>query len=411
MTNSQFIETPYTPYWTVSELNRYLSDLFESNLNLQDLWVQGEVSNLALPSSGHLYFTLKDSSSSLRCVMWRNAVMKQTFIPREGQAVEVHGTMGIYEAGGQYQLYSDLIRAVGEGALYQEFLRRKELLEKEGLFDLDRKKPIPRFIQCIGVITSPTGAALRDIINTISRRFPLVEVVLTPTSVQGEEAPSQIINALNMLNRDIKPNVIILARGGGSIEDLWAFNDESLARAIAASDSPVITGVGHETDFTLADFTSDVRAPTPTAAAEIATPNYADLLDNLSDFKIRLERIAQNCIDNTHWRFNQYQHRLSLRSPLYRIRSNQQKIDEMLRRIYLAWENYVNIQRSHTIGLEQRLSSLNPQSILQRGYAIVTHIDNRLVSSVHHVQDGDVLNVNVQDGQFSVKALPEVITD
>jgi len=411
MTNSQFIETPYTPYWTVSELNRYLSDLFESNLNLQDLWVQGEVSNLALPSSGHLYFTLKDSSSSLRCVMWRNAVKKQTFIPREGQAVEVHGTMGIYEAGGQYQLYSDLIRAVGEGALYQEFLRRKELLEKEGLFDLDRKKPIPRFIQCIGVITSPTGAALRDIINTISRRFPLVEVVLTPTSVQGEEAPSQIINALNMLNRDIKPNVIILARGGGSIEDLWAFNDESLARAIAASDSPVITGVGHETDFTLADFTSDVRAPTPTAAAEIATPNYADLLDNLSDFKIRLERIAQNCIDNTHWRFNQYQHRLSLRSPLYRIRSNQQKIDEMLRRIYLAWEHYVNIQRSHTIGLDQRLSSLNPQSILQRGYAIVTHIDNRLVSSVHHVQDGDVLNVNVQDGQFSVKALPEVITD
>jgi len=403
MNNLPFI---LTQYWTVSELNRYLHDLFEDDLTLQDIWVQGEVSNLSQPSSGHLYFTLKDSSSALKCVMWRNTVMKQTFLPREGQAIEIHGSVGIYEAGGQYQLYSDLIRAVGEGALYQEFLRRKGLLEAEGLFNLERKRRIPKFVKQIGVITSPTGAAFRDIINTINRRFPLVEVILAPTVVQGEEAPSQIIDALLRLNQNISPDVIIIARGGGSIEDLWAFNDEGLARAIVSSASPVISGIGHETDFTIADFVSDIRAPTPTAAAEIATPNFADLLINLSDYRIRLERTTQTFLDKKQWQFNQYQHRLSLRSPLHRIQSNQQKVDETYRRIILVMEHYFDIQRARTNGLEQKIASLNPQSILKRGYAIITHLDNRLVSSVHHVQVGDELNVNVQDGEFSVRTLP-----
>ena len=255
--------------WAVSDLTRYLRELLESDERLQDIWVTGEVSNFSRPASGHVYFTIKDSSASLRCVMWRNAVLRQSFIPRDGEAIDVHGSISIYEAGGQYQLYADLFRQAGEGALYAEFLRRKALLEAEGLFAPERKRPIPARPKRIGIVTSPTGAALQDMLNTLRRRYPLVEVVLAPTPVQGDEAPLSIIKALQDVVRLADPDVIILARGGGSIEDLWAFNDEKLARAIAASPAPVITGVGHETDFTIADFVADLRAPTPTAAAEL----------------------------------------------------------------------------------------------------------------------------------------------
>ena len=235
--------------WSVSELTRYLRDLLESDDSLQDLWVRGEISNLARPSSGHLYFTLKDNTSALKCVMWRNSVMRLQFIPREGQAVEAHGNISIYETSGQYQLYMDQIRPAGEGALYQEFIRLKNRLEAEGLFDPERRRPVPRFPRRIGIVTSPTGAALRDILNTLHRRYPASEVFLAPSPVQGDEAPPALIAAIQDLNRLVRPDVIILARGGGSIEDLWAFNDERLAYAIAESDAPIISGVGHETDF------------------------------------------------------------------------------------------------------------------------------------------------------------------
>ena len=255
--------------WSVTDLTRYLRELLESDELLQDVWVQGEVSNLSRPASGHLYLTLKDDSASLRCVMWRNAVLRQGFVPRDGDAIQVHGAISIYEAGGQYQLYADIFRPAGEGALFQEFLRLKALLETEGLFDPQRKRPIPSRPRCIGIVTSPTGAALQDMLNTLKRRYPLVEVVLAPTPVQGDAAPLGIITALHDVVRVANPDVIILARGGGSIEDLWAFNDERVARAIAASPVPVITGVGHETDFTIADFVSDLRAPTPTAGFHV----------------------------------------------------------------------------------------------------------------------------------------------
>jgi exodeoxyribonuclease VII large subunit len=393
-------------FWNVSELTRYLRDIFESDPTLQDLWVQGEISNLSRPASGHLYFTLKDSSSSLRCVMWRTAVNRQDFIPRDGQAVEVHGNLNIYEAGGQYQLYADLIRTVGEGALFQEFLRLKARLEEEGLFNPERKRPIPQWPKCIGIITSPTGAALRDILNTIDRRYPLVEIILAPSAVQGVEAPIQLIDALDALNKNGKPDMILLARGGGSIEDLWAFNDERLARAIAASTIPIISGVGHETDFTIADFVSDLRAPTPTAAAEMVTPNRADLVAIVLENKESLERSIRSFLDMKHLGLEQAQARMKVRSPLSLVQSSRQRVDELLHRSNLSLYHNLDIRSTRLAGLERRLVSLNPVSILQRGYSIVTHDDGQIVSSVRQVRSGDRLGVRVQDGLFRAIAHP-----
>ncbi|HNB51361.1 MAG TPA: exodeoxyribonuclease VII large subunit, partial [Anaerolineales bacterium] len=262
------------PTWSVTDLTRYMREMMESDHNLRDIWISGEISNVSTPKSGHLYFTLKDANASLKCVMWKPQVMRLRFLPREGDAIEVHGAISVYEQAGQYQLYADVIRQTGEGVLYQEFMRLKARLEMEGLFDESRKRPLPAWPRRIGLITSPTGAALQDMLNTLRRRFPLVEVILAPTAVQGVEAPPGIVRCLRTLNQwTPAPDLIIVARGGGSIEDLWCFNDETVVRAVAASAIPVISGVGHETDFTLTDFAADLRAPTPTAAAELATPN------------------------------------------------------------------------------------------------------------------------------------------
>src|SRR5512132_872208 len=259
-----------TQQWTVSKLTFLIRKLLEENEVLQDVWVQGEISNLSRPASGHVYFTLKDSSAALKCVMWKTSAARLRMGLQDGMEVEVHGKIGVYEVSGQYQLYADQIRPVGEGALYQEFMRLKAMLEAEGLFAPERKRPIPMLPKKIGIVTSATGAALRDMLNTLRRRLPVVEVILAPSPVQGSEAPPALVKAIQSLNLQ-SPDVIILARGGGSIEDLWAFNDERVVRAVAISAVPIICGVGHETDFTLSDFAADLRAPTPTAAAELAT--------------------------------------------------------------------------------------------------------------------------------------------
>src|SRR5512138_3601003 len=282
-----------TQQWTVSKLTFYIRKLLEENEVLQDVWVQGEISNLSRPASGHIYFTLKDSSAALKCVMWKTSAARLGIPLQDGMAVEVHGRIGIYEVSGQYQLYADQIRPVGEGALYQEFMRLKAMLEAEGLFAAERKRPIPMFPQTIGIVTSATGAALRDMLNTLRRRLPLVQVLLAPSPVQGVEAPPALVKAIQSLNQQSPnhplPDVILLARGGGSIEDLWAFNDERVVRAVAASSVPIICGVGHETDFTLCDFAADVRAPTPTAAAELATQiTMLDLRAGLQNYKARI---------------------------------------------------------------------------------------------------------------------------
>lgn len=391
------------PSWTVTDLTRYLRELLEGDAILQDVWVQGEISNLSRPSSGHLYFTLKDSGASLRCVMWRNAVLRLTFTPRDGDAVEVHGNISIYEAGGQYQLYADIIRPIGEGALYQEFLRLKALLEAEGLFDPARKRPIPRWPRRVGIVTSPTGAALRDILNTLQRRFPIVDVILAPTPVQGNDAPPGIVSALRALNAVASPDVILLARGGGSIEDLWAFNDERVAHAIAASAAPVISGVGHETDFTIADFAADLRAPTPTAAAELATPNQEDLRKAIADLTQRMERTMWAILAVRNGELSHLQNSLQLRSPRTRLRTDRQRLDELIRRAGIALKHSLQLRQTRLVGIEQHLVSLNPLAVLGRGFSVVSQPDGQLVRSTTQVQAGDPLNVRVSDGQFGVQ--------
>lgn len=392
-----------TPTLTVSALTRYLRELIERDEQLQDVWVQGEVSNVSRPSSGHLYFTLKDAGASLRCVMWRNTVLRQDFVPQEGNAVEVHGGISIYEPNGQYQLYVDTIRPAGEGMLYQEFLRLKARLEAEGLFDPERKRPIPRWPNCIGLVTSPTGAALRDILNTLRRRFPLVKAVLAPTPVQGDEAPPGIVAALQALNEVVHPDVILLARGGGSIEDLWAFNSERVARAIVGSQAPVISGVGHETDFTIADFAADLRAPTPTAAAELAVPNQDDLRALLVEYRTHANRSAQAALSNWRWKLDRQRSQLDLYSPLPRIRSDRQRLDELTRRAGATLAHRMRLQRSRLAGIEQQLVSLSPLSILERGYAIVSKPDGEFVRSVVQVSLGESLKVRIKDGSFGVQ--------
>ncbi|HEX9090509.1 MAG TPA: exodeoxyribonuclease VII large subunit [Anaerolineales bacterium] len=396
--------SPLTPAsWTVTDLTRYLRELLESDELLQDVWVQGEVSNISHPASGHLYFTLKDSSASLRCVMWRNAAARQNFIPRDGDAIEVHGAISVYEAGGQYQLYADLFRPAGEGALYQEFLRLKALLEAEGLFAPERKRPIPSRPQRIGVVTSRTGAVLHDILNTLRRRYPLVEVVLAPTAVQGVDAPPAIIAALRDIVRLAKPDVIILARGGGSIEDLWAFNDEQVARAIAASPVPIIAGIGHETDFTIADFVADLRAPTPTAAAELATPNQADLRIELSELGYQLNHFLQAYLSELRWTHKELQNNLARNSPLARINSDLQRVDEFNHRLISTTSHILQLARSQLTGLAQHIAALNPAAVLERGYAIVTNHVGQVISRVAQVSQGESLNVQVSDGDFDVR--------
>lgn len=393
-----------TPHWSVTELTRYLRQVLEADTSLQDVWVQGEISNFSRPSSGHLYFTLKDAGSSLRCVVWKTDAARLRVTIQEGMSVEAHGAISVYEAGGQYQLYVNLIKPVGEGALYQEFLRLKALLEAEGLFDPGRKRPIPELPRRIGLLTSPTGAALRDMLNTLRRRMPLAEVIIAPSPVQGEEAPGRIVAALENLNRKIKPDVILIARGGGSIEDLWAFNDEKVVRAVAGSASPVISGVGHETDFTLTDFAADLRAPTPTAAAELATAiTVDDLKYSMDQFQTELLGTIQSSMErrrvdlvNTDLQLRQF-------SPIRRLQSDRQRVDELSHLVETTLRHKLDLSLLRVQALDQRLVALSPLEVLKRGYAVVNRSkDAKLVDSVKKVKMRDELIVRVSDGSFSV---------
>lgn len=387
--------------WTVSGLTRYIRDMLESDISLQDLWVQGEISNLSRPSSGHIYFTLKDAGASLRSVMWRNGAARLAVSLQDGMAVQVHGKIGVYEVAGQYQLYADLIQPAGEGILYQEFLRLKALLEAEGLFDIERKRPIPEYCTRVGIVTSPTGAALRDILNTLSRRLPTLEVILAPSPVQGDEAPLCIVQAIAALNSlGERPDVILLARGGGSMEDLWAFNDERVIRAIAASEIPIICGVGHETDFTLADFAADLRAPTPTAAAELATQITAlALKDNLRSLEQLLTSSMEEAVSRRRDALSSASATLGFLSPARRIDTDRQRLDELARRAEAAASHRLALQASTLDGLQKRLEALNPVQVLARGYSVVRRRkDGVVVSRVSQARGA--LVVRVSDGEF-----------
>lgn len=399
---SSFFSAQSSQQWTVSRLTFYIRKLLEENEILQDVWVQGEISNLSRPASGHIYFTLKDQSAALKCVMWKTSAMRLNLTLQNGMAVEVHGKIGIYEISGQYQLYADQIRPVGEGALYQEFLRLRSMLEAEGLFAPERKRPIPVFPHKIGIITSATGAALRDMLNTLRRRMPLVQVILAPSPVQGVEAPPALVKAIESLNVQ-SPDVILLARGGGSIEDLWAFNDERVVRAVAASDAPIICGVGHETDFTLSDFAADMRAPTPTAAAELATQiTIIDLRAELQSYQSRLVSSTLNLLAEKRTLLSSLASQLRYVSPDRRIQSERQRVDELARRAHSSLIHHFQLQSSHVKGMQKRLEALNPLAVLARGYAVVTRKDdNSVVSRV--AQASDEMKVRVSDGEFEVK--------
>ena len=394
--------------FTVTALNAYLRELLETDEVLQDLWVRGEISNFSQPRSGHLYFTLKDSESAMRCVMWKPSAMRLRFTPTDGMLVEAHGAMSIYPAQGQVQLYVDALRPAGEGALYQEFLRLRAQLEAEGLFDPSRKRPLPRLPKHIGVVTSATGAALHDILQTLNRRLPTLRVTVAPTSVQGVEAPAGIIAALKRLNSLPDLDLIILARGGGSIEDLWAFNDEGVARAIFASRYPVISGVGHETDFTIADFVADLRAPTPTGAAELATPiTKEELQAALQSAEAQLAELINRQLEDLKQSLLLAKSELRRTSPRQRILNNIQRLDELQGRLERSIRQQLQQKQNLLTNTHNRLDSLNPQAVLKRGYAIITdQATGQIISHTRQAIPWQPVWLQVQDGSIPAQITP-----
>ena len=392
------------PVWTVADLTNYIRQVLEGDYRLQDLWVSGEVSNISQPSSAHLYFTLRDENASLRCVMWRPRVAYQTHIPRDGDRLDVLGHISVYEAGGQYQLYAERLRPAGEGARVADFLEIRARLEAEGLFSPERKQPLPDWPATIGVVTSPTGAALADVVNVLQRRFPLVTLLLSPTQVQGDNAPAGICNALAMLNQDGRSDVLLLIRGGGSMEDLWAFNNEEVVRAVASSSIPVITGIGHETDVILADFAADFRAPTPSAAAEVATPDRAILREDLAFRRSDLNQLFGGYLHQLRQSLEMWTARLQLTSPRAHIASKQQKLDEFVARTETAIQHKMVLSSATLSSLEKNLHAMGPSTILARGYAVVTRtVNGQTVRSVSDVNPGDRLQIRVQDGTFEAE--------
>ncbi|MHB0965130.1 MAG: exodeoxyribonuclease VII large subunit [Bellilinea sp.] len=387
---------------TVTELSQYLRALMESDEILRDLWVSGEISNLSQPASGHIYFTLKDPSSALRCVIWRTTAARLLVHLRNGQAVEAHGAISLYERDGQYQLYIDSLRLAGEGWLYQEFLRLKARLEADGLFDEARKRPVPAFPQRIGIVTSATGAALQDILNTLNHRYPLAEVILSPAPVQGDDAPPRLVRALQRLEA-ASPDVILMVRGGGSLEDLWAFNDERVVRAIVACSVPVITGIGHETDFTLADFAADLRAPTPTGAAVLATPNAADLRAALGSKLLHLDSAVAALLASNRRDRTDLEMRLARLSPQRKVQEDRQRLDELTERAFRGLAAGHRLRRARVDGLASRLQALSPLAVLQRGYAVVRGPDGRILQSVQQVKPGDAIAARLKDGELSAQ--------
>lgn len=389
---------------TISELTRYIRQMFEVDYRLQDVWVQGEISNLGRPSSGHVYFTLKDSGAAIKCAMWRNSVTPIVQRLREGDAVLAHGKISVYETQGVYQLYVDAIQPAGTGDLYQQFELLKAKLQAEGLFEPDRKRALPTAVQAIGLVTSPTGAALQDMLNILRRRWPLLRVVLSPAPVQGDDAPPKIIAALERLYQRDDLDAIIIARGGGSMEDLWCFNDERVARAIARSPVPTISGVGHEVDFTIADFVADVRAPTPSAAAELITPDQEEVRSTLEGYAVTLDALMSDRIQQLRLRVQLNERALLHLSPRVKLANARQRLDEAGSRMQDTLRHGLVLRRERVRSLGAQLNAYNPLNVLARGYAVVRKENGEVVRSVGQVVADERLMVRVSDGEFSTTA-------
>lgn len=390
--------------FSVRELTRYIRDLFEADEILDDVWVRGEVSNLTKARSGHWYFTVKDSDAQLRCVMFRNAARGVRADVRAGDEILAHGRVSVYEARGEYQLYADQIEALGGlGDLHLRFEALKAKLDAEGLFDRGRKRPIPAFPAQIGVVTSPSAAAWHDMQNVLRRRFPLAEVALSPTLVQGAEAPAQIVRALERLNQYTDADVIIMARGGGSLEDLWCFNDEEVARAVAASRIPVISGIGHEIDFTIVDFVADLRAPTPSAAAELATPNRDDLLLDNDRLRIGLASALGDSLSERTRELGRLQGALRFTTPLKSVQLARRRVDE--KRAQLARTQGLQLRRlrERLAHAERALEAANPRQVLARGYALVRDDAGVVIRAAAQVSRNQRLNVQFARDQIKVR--------
>lgn len=386
---------------TVSQLNFYIKSLLDNDSHLQLLLLEGEISNLTDHySSGHIYFSLKDEKSVVRAVMFSYAAKNLKFKPANGMKVLVRARVTVYEPTGQYQLYVEDMQPDGIGALSLQFEQLKEKLSKEGLFDKAHKKPIPKFPETIGVITSPTGAAVRDILNVLSRRYPSVDIVMCPVLVQGENAAEQLTSAIYKFSKSKIADVIIIGRGGGSIEDLWAFNDEKLARAIYNCDTPVISAVGHETDFTICDFVSDLRAPTPSAAAELAVPDSAELLDNLFAQRQYVDSIISKKLTDLEKSLSSSYRLLGAYSPQKLIKEYDKSIDALSNRMLNVSKSIIDNKSKKLTETASKLSALNPVAVLMRGYSYTTNENGATVCSVSDTKKGDSITVKVSDGEI-----------
>lgn len=388
---------------TVAEIAAYLQELLDADVVLSDVWVQGEVSNFSRATSGHCYFSLKENDAVLSAVMWRSQVMRLDFVPSNGMAVLAHGYVSFYAPGGRLQLYVDLLRPAGIGELHARFEALKAQLQAEGLFEPARKRALPALPRRVGIVTSERGAALQDMLTIIGRRCPLVEVLIAPCLVQGELAPRSIVAALQAIYAT-QVDVIIVARGGGSIEDLWAFNEEMVARAIFASPVPIITGVGHETDTTIVDYVADVRAPTPSAAAELVVPDLVELRQRLIGLRQRLDTASVGVLWHHRRQLADGVNRLRQHSPLLRLPSARQQVDQLLRRAFERINHKIALGRAHLHGLQAQLEVLSPRATLGRGYAIVTRLaDGAVVTSGDQVAVGENIHIAFQADQVEAQ--------
>lgn len=384
--------------YTVRQVNAYIKNMFVQDFMLNRIYVKGEISNCKYHTSGHIYFSLKDESGAIACVLFAGDRRGLTFRMQEGQKVIVLGSVSVYERDGKYQLYAREVVLDGEGALYQKYARLKRELEEMGMFSLEYKQPIPVYSRTVGIVTAPTGAAIRDIMNIAGRRNPYVQLILYPALVQGEQAAPSIVRGIKVLDT-YGVDVIIVGRGGGSIEDLWAFNEEAVARAIFECRTPVISAVGHETDTTIADYVADLRAPTPSAAAELAVADYRQLLAGMELFKNQMTDRLEQKVDWHRQRLEQLRLRLTHASPQYRLNENRQYAADLTERFSQAMQRKLTEQKYRLGICAEKLQGLSPLKKLTQGYSYTRLLDGKALRSISQIQPGDQLAIHVTDGE------------